>query len=305
MNPEKEIIVLMGTSEYHEKLTFTERVPTEAMLNIQSYCKELVNRLNNQAEDEDIKADAYLIVDGVRADITDADAFLSAAEKLWDAESCEFDVYLDAYYRYGHCNANPKDDEGDDDGTVLYQTWFGNSLYSYLDSLKDVVNFEYKKIEFLPNCGDFSYCKIKDGKEIDINSFVNEEFPLTVKDTTPWYSESLGLAYGVDSITDEQAEKVHEIVKKYILEKEIEYCADCWEDDNSIVLGGIQWETESFAKVSEFLDELNSVVEIPEDEIRQYPLTATSLNAWFNMKDFGIVIMEEVNGKFVLLGTDF
>ena len=159
MNTEKEILVFMGTSEYHERLTFKERVPTEAMLNIQSYCKELVDRLNNQAEDEDIKADAYLIVDGVRADITDADAFLLFAEKLWDAESFEFDVYLNAYYRSGHCNANLEDDEGDD-GTVVYGTWFGNGLHSYLDSLKDVVDFEYKIMEFLPNHGEYSYHKI-------------------------------------------------------------------------------------------------------------------------------------------------
>ena len=33
MNTEKEILVFMGTSEYHERLTFTERIPAEAMLN--------------------------------------------------------------------------------------------------------------------------------------------------------------------------------------------------------------------------------------------------------------------------------
>ena len=305
MNTEKEILVFMGASEYHERLTFTERIPVEAMLNIQSYCNELVNRLNNQAEDEDIKADAYLIVDGVRADLTDADAFLSLAEKLCDAESSEFDVYLNAYYRSGHCNANPEDDEGDDDGTVVYGTWFGDGLHTYLDSLKDVFNFEYKRMEFLPNHGEYSYHKIKDGKVIDIDSLANKEFPLAVKDTSDWLSDSLGLAYGVDHITDEQAEKVHEIVKKYIPEDQIADCVDYWEDDNSIILGCVQWETESFAKVVDFLEELNAVVEIPEDKIREYPLTATSFNAWFDMKNFGIIFMEEVNGKFVLLGTDF
>ena len=28
-------------------------------------------------------------------------------------------------------------------------------------------------------------------------------------------------------------------------------------------------------------------------------------NGWFDMNNFGIIFMEEVNGKFVLLGTDF
>lgn len=301
MNTEKEAVVFMGSSEFHERLIFTERVPTETMLNIQSYCDELVTRLNNPAENEDIKADAYLIVDGVRADITDADAFLSLAEKLWDAESCEFDVYLDSYYQCGQYNANPEYD----DETVVYESWFNSGLHPYLDTLKDVVNFEYKKIEFMHNHGEFSYCKIKDGKDIDIDSLANKDFPLAVKDTSSWYSEGLGLAYGVDSITEEQAEKVHKIVKKYLPDDQIVDCEDYWDDDNSIILGCVQWETESFAKVSEFLEELNAVVEIPEDKIRQYPLTATTFNAWFDMKNFGIIFMEEVDGNFVLLGTDF
>lgn len=301
MNTEKETVVFMGSSEFHERLIFTERVPTETMLNIQSYCDELVTRLNNPAENEDIKADAYLIVDGVRADITDADAFLSLAEKLWDAESCEFDVYLDSYYQCGQYNANPEYN----DETVVYESWFNSGLHPYLDTLKDVVNFEYKKIEFMHNHGEFSYCKIKDGKDVDIDRLANKEFPLAVKDTSSWYSEGLGLAYGVDSITEEQAEKVHEIVKKYLPEDQIVDCEDYWEDDNSIILGCVQWETDSFVKVSEFLEELNAVVEIPEDKIRQYPLTATTFNAWFDMKNFGIIFMEEVDGNFVLLGTDF
>lgn len=301
MNTEKETVVFMGSSEFHERLIFTERIPTETMLNIQSYCDELVTRLNNPAENEDIKADAYLIVDGVRADITDADAFLSLAEKLWDAESCEFDVYLDSYYQCGQYNANPECD----DETVVYESWFNSGLHPYLDTLKDVVNFEYKKIEFMHNHGEFSYCKIKDGKDVDIDRLANKEFPLAVKDTSSWYSEGLGLAYGVDSITEEQAEKVHEIVKKYLPEDQIVDCEDYWEDDNSIILGCVQWETDSFVKVSEFLEELNAVVEIPEDKIRQYPLTATTFNAWFDMKNFGIIFMEEVDGNFVLFGTDF
>ena len=115
----------------------------------------------------------------------------------------------------------------------------------------------------------------------------------------------MGLAYSVDSITEEQAEKVHEIVERYLPEDEIQYCRDYWEDDNSIILGCVQWNPESFKQASDFLDEINAVVEIPEDQIREYDLTASSFNAWFDMKNFGIVFMEEVDGKFVLLGTDF
>lgn len=305
MNTEKETVVLMGSSEFHERLIFTKPVPTETMLNIQSYCDELVTRLNNPAEDEDIKADAYLIVDGVRADITDADAFLSLAEKLWDAESCEFDVYLNAHYRSAIYNADPEDDE-DGDGTGEFETWFDSGLHPYVATLKDVVDFEYKKIAFYPNSGEFSYCKIKDGKNIDIDSLANKEFPLTVKDTSPWYSYSLSLVYDTDSITDEQAEKIREIVNKHLPDDQIGICEEYWEDgENHIVLCDVQWFPESFAKVVDFLEELNAVIEIPEDKIRQYPLTATAQNAWFDMNNFGIIFMEKVNGKFVLLGTDF
>lgn len=304
MNTEKTIFVIKGSSEFHERLTFTNPVPTETAHNIQSYCNELVTRINNHEKDEDIRADAYLIVDGVRTDITEAVAFIAAAEKIHDAQSFEFDVYLNAHYNSSVLIADTEDNENGN-GTDKFITWFDCGLHPYLDTVKDTVNFEYKKIAFHPNSGEFSYCKIKDGEYVDIDSLANKEFPLTVKDTSPWYSYSLSLVYDTDSITDEQAEKIHEIVNKYLPDDQIGFCEECWDDDNSVILCDVQWIPESFAKVSEFLEELNAVVEIPEGKIRQYSLTATAQNAWFDIKNFGIIFVEEVDGKFVLLGTDF
>lgn len=305
MITEKTIFVIKGSSEFHERLTFTNPVPTETAHNIQSYCNELVTRINNHEEDEDIRADAYLIIDGIRTDITEADAFIAAAEKIHDAQSFEFDVYLNAHYNSTVLIADTEDNENGN-GTDKFITWFDCGLHPYLDTVKDTVNFEYKKIAFHPNSGEFSYCKIKDGKNIDIDSLANKEFPITVKDTSPWYSYSLSLVYDTDSITDEQAEKIREIVNKHLPDDQIGICEEYWEEDeNHIVLCDVQWFPESFAKVVDFLEELNAVVEIPEDKIRQYPLTATAQNAWFDMNNFGIIFMEKVNGKFVLLGTDF
>lgn len=305
MNTEKTIFVIKGSSEFHERLTFTNPVPTETAHNIQSYCNELVTRINNHEEDEDIRADAYLIVDGVRTDITEADAFIAAAEKIHDAQSFEFDVYLNAHYNSSVLIADTEDNENGN-GTDKFITWFDCGLHPYLDTVKDTVNFEYKKIAFHPNSGEFSYCKIKDGEYVDIDSLATKEFPLTVKDTSPWYSYSLSLVYDTDSITDEHAEKIHEIVNKYLPDDQVGICEEYWEEDeNNIVFCDVQWNPESFAKVSEFLEELNAVVEIPEGKIRQYSLTATAQNAWFDIKNFGIIFMEEVDGKFVLLGTDF
>ena len=305
MNTEKTIFVIKGSSEFHERLTFTNPVPTETAHNIKSYCNELVTRINNHEEDEDIRADAYLIVDGVRTDITKAEAFLSAAEKIHNAQSFEFDVYLNAHYNSTVFIADTENNENGN-GTDKSEIWFDYGLHPYLDTIKDTVDFEYKKIAFHPNSGEFSYFKIKDGKNIDIDSLANKEFPLTVKDTSPWYSYSLSLVYDTDSITDEQAEKIREIVNKHLPDDQIGICEEYWEEDeNHIVLCDVQWFPESFAKVVDFLEELNTVVEILEDKIRQYPLTATAQNAWFDMNNFGIIFMEKVNGKFVLLGTDF
>ena len=198
------------------------------------------------------------------------------------------------------------EDNENGNGTDKFITWFDCGLHPYLDTVKDTVDFEYKKIAFHPNSGEFSYFKIKDGEYVDIDSLATKEFPLTVKDTSPWYSYSLSLVYDTDSITDEQAEKIHEIVNKYLPDDQVGICEEYWEEDeNHIVLCDVQWFPESFAKVVDFLEELNAVVEIPEDKIRQYPLTATAQNAWFDMNNFGIIFMEKVNGKFVLLGTDF
>lgn len=304
MNTEKEIIVLMGSSEYHERLTFTKPAPAETVLAINFYCDELVNRAGNPAEDEDIKASAYLIVDGIRTDLTDSQAFLASAGKLSDAESFELDVRLDAHYRSAVYNAHPEDDE-EGDGTGEIVTFFSDGLLNHLSSLENVDGFEYKHIAFYPNSGEFGYFKIKDSKRIDIDGMANKEFPLAIKDTAPWYSYNMGLSYNLDSITDEQAEKVHEIVKRYVPESEIEYCSDYWEDDNSIILGCIQWTPENFTKVAEFLAELNAAVENPALESYMPTAAATSFNAWFDMENFGIIFMDETDGKFSLLGTDF
>ena len=83
MNKEKTIIFI-GSFEYHEKLNFKTPAPAEIAGNIRQYCNELKYRLNNQIEDEYIKADTQLIVDGIRTDLTDPDAFASQAEQLAD-----------------------------------------------------------------------------------------------------------------------------------------------------------------------------------------------------------------------------
>ena len=77
----------MGSFEYHEKLIFKPPAPEEIAGNVRSYCNELIYRLNNQVEDEYIKADTQLIVDGIRTDLTDPYAFASSSEKLKDAVS--------------------------------------------------------------------------------------------------------------------------------------------------------------------------------------------------------------------------
>ncbi len=304
MNTEKNVIVLYGSSEFHERLTFTKPAPAEIADNVASYCDELVYRINNCRDEEEFRINAYITVNGIRTDISDEKAFVAAAKALRNAENFEFDADLDVHYISAVYNENPEDDE-EGDGTGEIQTWLDNGLHNYIASVKDIEGFEYKQIEFYPNSGEFGYRKIKDSKYVDIDSLANKEFPLNVKDMTPWWSYNMGLAYSVDSITEEQAEKVHEIVERYLPEDEIQYCRDYWEDDNSIILGCVQWKPESFRQALDFLDEINAVVEIPEDQIREYDLTASSFNAWFDMKNFGIVFMEEVNGKFVLLGTDF
>ena len=47
----------MRSFEYHKKLIFKPPAPAEITGNVRSYCNELIYRLNNQVEDEYIKAD--------------------------------------------------------------------------------------------------------------------------------------------------------------------------------------------------------------------------------------------------------
>lgn len=303
MNTEKNVIVLYGSSEFHERLTFTKPAPEEITDNIASYCDELVCRINNCGEEEDYRINASITANGICTELSDEKAFVEAAKSLRNAESFEFDAYVDAHYVTLIHLREIDDTESEDTGRV--HNWLNGGLLSCIAQLNEVDGFEYKQIAFYPNSGEFGYFKIKDSKRVDIDSLANNEFPLTVNDTSPWYSYNLGLSYNLDSITDEQAEKVHEIVERYIPEHEIGYCMDYWEEDNCCILGGIQWTPQSFRQVADFLGELNAVVENPASDKHMSSAAATAFNAWFDMKNFGIVFMEEVDGKFVLLGTDF
>ena len=60
-----------------------------------------------------------------------------------------------------------------------------------------------------------------------------------------------------------------------------------------------------YIKVVDFLNELNEVVVLPEEDWNQYKLEADETNAWYDMKNFAIAFFAEIDGKFVLLGTDF
>ena len=295
-----ETFALMGTTELHERLTFTKSAPEELIKNIQSYCNELVFRLNNQSDEEQIKVKAYFDINGIRSDINDADTFIETSKNLNNVDSFEFDVELYADYISAVCNANEKDDDENE-----IRTWLSTGLYPCINSLDNVTGFEYKRIEPCHNSGIMEFVKIVDGKNIDIDALANEKFPLTIKDTTLWNSVLLNMGYYRDDISDEQAEKIHNIVRKYIPEEEIKYCESDWEDCNDVILSGVQWIPENFKEISDFLNELNDVVVLPEEDRNKYKPEHEEANTWYDIKNFAIVFFAEVDGKFVLLGTDF
>ena len=294
-----ETFTIMGTSEFHEKLTFVKPAPAEIINNIQSYCNDLVCRLNNQTEDENIKVDSYLVVDGIRADITDTNAFIEASEKLGDVKCFELDTILDAHYISSIYSA----DTDSESGTV--NTWLSSGLESYLYSVKDTADFEYKKIAYHANSGAISFIKISDGVDIDIDSLATTEFPLTAKNRFSWSSVNLAMGYYRDDITDAQAAKIQSIVRKYIPEDEVQYCESDWEDCNDVILSGVYWDCEDLTKVVDFLNELNEVVVLPEEDWNQHKPEADETNTWYDMQNFAIAFFAEIDGKFVLLGTDF
>lgn len=267
----------------HETLSIAGKIRKDVADEIALYCKELADYLRKKKDKPEIKA--TLTLNGVSAELSNKKSFFDFLENIYTADSLDFDVFFDGFF----CHP-----------------YGGETGFWCKACFKDSVdNLNYKCLRYNYEHNYVTFDKIENGKTVDINSLMNKEYPLTVNDTSSWKSVDLYMGYYRDDITDEQAEKIQSIVRKYLPEDQIENCESDWEDCNDVVLTCVEWVPENFKKVSDFLDELNEVVVLPEEDRNKNKIEPDEYSTWYDMKNFAVVFFSEVDGKFVLFGTDF
>ena len=108
---------------------------------------------------------------------------------------------------------------------------------------------------------------IMGGKEIDIQSLCDEQIVQKTFDEE-WWSWDLNLYADFDfDKYPHQLNKLHEIVRKYVPQNEIQYCENAWDDgDNHILCNSIQWNCPCLREVQDFLDKINEVILPIKDE---------------------------------------
>ena len=268
---------------FHETVSIPGRISKETADSIVLYCKDLAAYLRKRQNKPELKA--TLTIDGVCTNLSNKKNFFDFLENVYTSEALELDVFFDG------CFVHPYGSEIGFRSKVQWE--------------KPDVNFNYKSLTYYYEYSSVGFDKIENGTYVNLGNLMNTEYPLSVKDTSSWESVQLYMGYYRDDITDEQAEKIQNIVGKYISEEALESTKSDWAECNDVVLTNVEWVPESFKVVSDFLDELNGVVVLPEEDSNQHKPESDELNTWFDMKNYAVAFFAEVDGKFVLLGTDF
>lgn len=139
--------------------------------------------------------------------------------------------------------------------------WTGAGMLDVLLQYKRRNAFEYKIFAFYPDSGNFLHEAIKGGREINIQSLFEEQIVQKNFDEE-WWSGALNLYVDFDlDKYPNQIKKLHEIVRAFVPQSEIQYCENAWDDgDNHILCNSIQWNCHCLRKVQDFLDKINEVI---------------------------------------------
>jgi hypothetical protein len=157
-----------------------------------------------------------------------------------------------------------------------YAPWFNSEIREEFEMVIDKIGenevFTYKLFNYHGNSGE-SYCaKYENGQwVVDLEEKFSED--IIDKDfDQDWWTEKfmLGTYFDYEKHPD-ILEKLHETVRKYISEHEMEYCEENWEngfneedgysDEVGILCPYVSWESRTLREVQDFLDEVNHILE--------------------------------------------
>ena len=266
-----------GNVEMHEYLDFKAKPNQRDIIDfLQEYLKSLVRFSIKRAPEKAIQLEldypvtlnATLTIGQEKYTSENTERFIAALNNaLPGADKFTIDVTCSGVLREFF------NDELDENGVGRVNMirkdapWTGAGMLDTLLQYKRRNAFEYKAFVFYPDSGNFLHEAIMGGKEIDIQSLCDEQIVQKTFDEE-WWSWDLNLYADFDfDKYPHQLNKLHEIVRKYVPQNEIQYCENAWDDgDNHILCNSIQWNCPCLREVQDFLDKINEVILPIKDE---------------------------------------
>lgn len=182
--------------------------------------------------------------------------------------------------------------------------WFNNEVReefsATVSELGEQESFTYTIFEFLYNHGE-SYCgRFENGKWINLE----EQYSTDIIDKDfgkDWWCWNMDLVVEFDfEKYPDILEVLHETVRKYIPEDQLEYCENSWKDgDVGILISSISWEPRKLRVVQDFLDEINRILEPIKSEY-----DGSAMGSWYiTDAPYAIATWDWTEDGFKVTGT--
>lgn len=177
-----------------------------------------------------------------------------------------------------------------------------NDEKTFLDRIMEyvgILNFNYK-------------CLLFDGYKVFADIIVGGKVKKVKMDTDiiekeirGWYNGD-GIVLRADFDYESYphlVDELREVVKKSIPEEELEYCEEFWEDcdDPCIIVGGIYWCPDELSEITDFLSELNEVIEESGTEV----LFSVEESSFMALNDFAVAQLCVIDNRVCLIGAEF
>ena len=160
---------------------------------------------------------------------------------------------------------------------------------------------------------DFNYkCLLFDGYKVFADIIVGGEVKeikmdtdIIEKEIRGWHNGD-GIVLRADFDYESYPYLVDElraVVKKRIPEEELEYCEEFWEDcdDPCVVVGGINWCPDELSEITDFISELNEVIEESRTEV----FFSVEESSFMALNNFAVAQLCVIDNKVCLVGAEF
>ena len=201
-------------------------------------------------------------------------------------------------------------DLSESDGFIIESHYIGPNLWTNKDVREEFStmvskidkreHFTYRDLENLHVSGELICAKFANGKWIDLKALYSPD--ITDKDFgQDWCSNQLVLKVDFDfDRHPDILEALHDVVRKYLPPEELQYCEDCWEDEDfNYLVSGPNWDPRKLREIQNFLDEVNEILKpiLPE-------CSGSGEGEWYIPEPpFAYATWEWTNNGFRIIGT--